>query len=80
MVGVALSTRLARADNSRAVPSPAQGVQNAKLTAPRCSSTAIGEIDDLSLPDSIDGGVGFFDKTLPPCSMQSTSAAPKAAL
>jgi hypothetical protein len=39
-------------------------VQNAKLTAARGSSTAIGEIDDLSLPDSIDGGVGLFDKTL----------------
>jgi hypothetical protein len=40
-----------------------QGVQNAKLTAARSFSTAIGEIDDLSLPDSIDGGVGLFDKT-----------------
>src|ERR1700731_2011238 len=40
-----------------------QGVQNAKLTAVRGSSTAIGEIDDLSLPDSIDSGVGLFDKT-----------------
>src|ERR1700730_15141154 len=40
-----------------------QGVQNAKLTAARGFSTAIGEIDDLSLPDSIDGGAGLFDKT-----------------
>src|SRR3984893_8810771 len=38
------------------------GVQNGKLTAARGSSTAIGEIDDLSLPDSIDGGVGLLDK------------------
>src|ERR1700731_2386927 len=40
-----------------------QRVQNAKLTATRGSSTAIGEIDDLTLPDSIDGGVGLLDKT-----------------
>src|ERR1019366_3842808 len=40
-----------------------QGLQNAKLTAARCFSTPIGEIDDLTLPDSIDGGVGLFDKT-----------------
>ena len=40
-----------------------QGVQNAKLTAARGFSTAIGEIDDLSLPDSIKRGVGLFDKT-----------------
>jgi hypothetical protein len=41
-----------------------QGVQNTKLTAARGSSTAIGEIDDFSLPDSIDCGVRLFDKTL----------------
>ena len=40
-----------------------QGLQNAKLTAARCFSTLIGEIDDLTLPDSIDGGVGLLDKT-----------------
>src|ERR1700730_15440266 len=40
-----------------------QGVQNAKLTAARGFSTAIGEIDDLSLRDSVNGGVGLFDKT-----------------
>ena len=40
-----------------------QGVQNDKLTAARGSSTVIGEIDDLTLPDSIDGGVGLLDKT-----------------
>ena len=39
-----------------------QGLQNAKLTAAR-GRTLIGEIDDLPLPDSIDGGVGFLDKT-----------------
>src|SRR5690348_9976620 len=40
-----------------------QRVQNAKLTATRDSSMAIGKIDDLFLRDSIDGGVGLFDKT-----------------
>jgi hypothetical protein len=44
-------------------PDWTQGLQNAKLTAARCFSTPIGEIDDLTLPDSIDGGVGLFDKT-----------------
>src|ERR1700730_3854280 len=39
------------------------GVQNAKLTTARGSSTAIGEIDDLTKPDSIDGGVRLLDKT-----------------
>ena len=40
-----------------------QGLQNAKLTVARGSGTLIGEIDDLTLPDLIDGGVGFLDKT-----------------
>src|SRR3984893_14348638 len=39
------------------------GVQHYKLTAARAPSTVIGEIDDLTLPDSIDGGVGLLDKT-----------------
>ena len=47
-----------------------QGVQNAKLTAARGPSTAIGEIDDLSLPDSIDGGGGSSTKLFRPSESQ----------
>ena len=47
-----------------------QGVQNAKLTAARGSSTAIGEIDDLTLPDFIDGGVGSSTKLFKPSESQ----------
>ena len=39
------------------------GVQNAKLTAARGSSTAIGEVDDLTLSNPINGGVRLFNKT-----------------
>src|SRR5262249_61164072 len=40
-----------------------QGLQNAKLTMAGRLGTAVGEIDDLTLPDSINRGMRLLDKT-----------------